>query len=580
MARLRFYFRKYLRRFAWGFLMLALTNAAAMSIPQLFRMAVDGIEADAPTAELQRIALAMLGVAVAGALFRVLSRVHIFYAGRDVEQDIRDSLYQHLTQQPPAFFARHPTGDLMSRATYDLTQVRLLLGPGLLNLVNTAMIYLVAIPLMLVISPKLTAVSLGIYAPALFIMQRLARRLYVRNRTQQEQMGKMGNFVQENLAGAHVVRTFGMEQAQAERFNEINQSYYKAAVDLAWMRSTLWPLMAAFASVGVLGALYLGALDVMEQRLTLGQLVAVVEYLAILAWPSFAVGWVISMVQRGMAAMERINAILDEEPAIISGEHQPESLRPSLEVRDLTLELDGRKVLDGVSFSLPAGHTLGVVGPIGAGKSVLVHALVRQLEVQPGHVLVDGHDVTSLDLAHLRAVFGFVHQTPLLFSKTVAENVSFGRPGASRSEVLQALQVACFADDLAALPQGLDTPVGERGITLSGGQKQRTAIARALLLNPPILVLDDALSSVDAETESKILSALESLRRGKTNVIVAHRVSAVQHAHEIIVMDQGRVIQRGDHASLLAQEGLYRQMCQRQQLERALEAQGGRRESA
>lgn len=556
--------------------MLLCTNAAMMVIPQLFRVAVDSLQAAGPTEDLKWLALAMLIAAAASALFRVLSRVHLFYTGRDIELAIRDDFYQHLATQPRSFFESHPTGDLMSRATSDLTQVRLLVGAGVLNLANTFIAAAISIPLMMMISVKLTLISLSIFVPALYIVQRFSRRLYSSNRVQQENMGRMGSFVKESLAGAHVVRAFGIESNRARGFDEINRSYYHAAVHLAWVRSYLWRMMVAFASLGVLLALFVGADDVIAARITLGDLVALVEYLALLAWPSFALGWVISLVQRGLAALSRIGDILDIAPTITSGPERPERLSASIAVRDLTIRglgigsLPSSDRLTRVDVDIPAGSTLGIVGPIGAGKSTLVHAMIRDLDVPPGCVFVGERDVTTLDLDTLRGAFGFVHQTPVLFSKTIAENVAFGAPGATPEEILVALRYAAFESDLATLPRGVATPVGERGITLSGGQKQRTAIARALLLNPPILILDDALSSVDAETEATILAGLAELRRGKTNIIVAHRISAVVEADEIIVLDAGRIIERGDHDSLMREGGLYAQIARRQELERGL----------
>lgn len=575
MNRLLHYARRHQRRLVWGAFMLLFTNAAAMAVPQLFRLAVDTIDAEgfADAADnLRAVAVAMLIAGAAGAGFRVLSRVHLFYAGRDIELELRGDLYRHLARQPPAFFEQHPTGDLMSRATNDLTQVRLLFGPGLLNLVNTVIAFAAAIPLMVLISPKLTLIALGIYLPGLVLVQTMARRLYLDARRQQETLGEMGNFVQESLTGAHVVRAFGLERHQAARFATVNYEYYRAAVRLAFVRSYLWRLMAALAGLGMLAALVAGAIDVMAGRLTLGDLVALLEYLALLAWPSFALGWLISLAQRGLASMARISSILDVTPVILSGNQRPAHLEPTIELRGLAFTVADRPILTAIEARVPKGNTLGIVGPIGSGKTTLVRSLVREIDVAPGQVWVGGHDITTLDFSRLRRSFGFVHQRPLLFSKTVAENVAFGRPDASEAAIREALDLAAFTPDLKALPQGIDTPVGERGITLSGGQKQRVAIARAFLLAPAILVLDDALASIDAETETAILEALRELRRGKTTIIVAHRVSAVQRADEIIVLWEGRLKERGTHADLLARGGFYAQIARRQELERGLES--------
>ncbi|MBI3178408.1 MAG: ABC transporter ATP-binding protein, partial [Deltaproteobacteria bacterium] len=330
-------------------------------------------------------------------------------------------------------------------------------------------------------------------------------------------------------------------------------------------------LMGSVANASVLVAVYLGTRQVLDHTLSVGELVALVEYMALLAWPTLSLGWMLSLWQRGRAAMSRLNEVMDRAPAIASGPQAPHGLVPHLELRDLSLHLGGRLVLDRVNLRIDAGRTVGIVGPIGAGKSLLIQALLRLMEVQPGQVFVGGHDVASLDLATLRRTFGYVPQNHMLFSKTLAENVAFGRPEAAPEAIRAAVSTAALTPDLAALPQGLDTPVGERGITLSGGQKQRTAMARALLVDPPILILDDALSSVDAETEAAILRNLRSERAGRTTLIVAHRPSAVRHADFIVVMDAGKVIEQGSHAALVRQGGAYARLARRQELEAQLE---------
>ncbi len=575
MGRLWRVARAHTRRWVWGFALLLLTNAASMAIPQLVRWAIDDINAatdgHVDAAGLRTLAILMVILAVAGALVRSLSRIHIFYAARDVEMDMRNQFYEHLTRMPASFFQRHSTGDLMSRATNDLTQVRLFLGPGMLNIVNTAIAYASAIPLLFMLSPKLTLITIAVYPPSFFIVQRAARWLYQQNLAQQTQMGKVSNFVQESLAGAHVTRAFGREQHQARRFEELNAGLYAINAKLTKARAVLFRLVTALGSFGILLAVMVGARDVLAAELTTGELVAAVEYMALLSWPTFALGWVLSMVQRGRSSMERIDAIMREEPTIRSGGQDFGVLEPSVETRDLTLTFGERRALDHVSVKVPAGKTLGIVGPIGSGKTTFVRALLHLTEVEPGQVFVGGHDIVTLDLACLRRCFGYVSQNHTLFSKTLAENVAFGDTSADVPRIMRALTEASFERDLAALPEGLDTPVGERGIMLSGGQKQRASIARALLIDPPVLVLDDALSSVDTETEQRIIGHLKRVRAGRTTIIVAHRVTAVQHADEIIVLDAGKVIERGKHRALRQQNGVYARMARRQELERAVE---------
>lgn len=553
--------------------MLLCTNATSMAVPQLFRQAVDGIKNGASVGQLRSLAWLLVAVALGGMVFRTLSRIHILYAARDVELDLRCSYFAHLTALEPGFFETHPTGDLMSRTTNDLTQVRLMLGPGLLNIVNTIIAYATALPLMLAISVKLTLITFAVYPPAMILMRYQGRRLYVRNRTAQEALGRLSNFIQENLNGAQLVRAFAVEGEQGRRFAALNQTYYAANVDLLWTRSGMFRVSMSLATLGTLATIYFGSQDVLNDRLSLGDIVALVEYMALLSWPTFAMGWVLSLWQRGAASMARLEEILLCEPKIVSGSQSSMGLQPRLEVRDLTVTQGDYQAVRGVSFNVPTGKMLGIVGPIGGGKSVLVRALLRLVSTTPGRVFIDGVDAMDLSLNDLRRMFGYVPQNPSLFSKSIAENVAFGAPDTPRAAVQDAVDAAALTADLATLPEGLDTQVGERGVTLSGGQKQRAAIARALLSNPPILILDDALSAVDFETERAILKNLHQRRQGRTTLVVAHRLSAVAHADEIIVLERGSIVERGNHEQLIAQGGLYAAMARRQALSQAAQEQ-------
>ncbi len=575
MQLLWMYVRRYHRRWLWGSFMLLCTNAAVMPIPMLLRYAVDGIRAGAPSSELRELAVELVLLALGAALFRTLSRVHIFYAARDVELDLRCHFFRHLSTLEPAFFANYPVGDLMSRATNDLTQVRLMLGPGLLNVVNTTIVYAAAVPLMLAISTKLTLVTLAVFPVGFLLMRSFGRRLYRRTRAQQQVLGRISDTVQESLAGAHVVRAFAIEEQRQAALEALNEEYYRAAVGLTRVRSGMFKMVMSLGNLGILLAVVFGAADALRGRITAGQLVALVEYMALLAWPTFALGWVVTTWQRGRASFSRLAEVLAIAPKVRSGKLRPLTILPSIEVRGLRLDLDGRRVLDGVQLSVAAGRVLGVVGTIGSGKTVLLASLLRLLDVPQDRVFVGGYDVTKLDLDVLRTSFAYVPQTHTLFSRSLRDNVAFGVPSAGDEEVLAALTRAAFTADLKMLPRGLDTPVGERGITLSGGQKQRVAIARALLLDAPILVLDDALSSVDADTEAQILSHLVDVRKDRTTLIAAHRVSAVQHADEIVVLAAGHIIERGRHEELLAKGGWYAEVARKQALENAIEG-GGR----
>ena len=563
---------KYKWRIFWGCLLLLGTNATMLAIPELMGIAVDGVRAGESVDYLRGLAYTMVLYAIAGAVFRTLSRVHIFFSARDVEMDLRREFYQHLSLQDPDFFATHSAGDLMSRATNDLTQIRLLLGPGILNIVNTVIAYAMALPLMIMISAKLTAIIFSLYPLAFLLMRHIGKLLYLRNQEQQRSLGDVSAFVRESLAGMHVVRAYSIEKRRQQGFEKHNEATYEANIKLAWLRSGMFRVVISLATMSTLLAVYFGSLEVLAGTITLGDVVALVEYMALLAWPTFALGWVLSVWQRGASSMARLEEILGHKPQIASGTQTPTSIEPTIAATSLTVSYDDREVLSDVSLDVPAGTTLGIVGPIGSGKSTLIKSLMRLVDIPARTVAVGGYDVTDLSLPSLRAAFGYTSQATILFSRSLRENVAFGRPDATNEEIRAALDDAAFDVDDPALPNGLDTMIGERGIALSGGQKQRAAIARALLVDPAILILDDSLSAVDAETEARIVERLRARRHGKTTVIVTHRPSAVAHADQIIVLKAGRLVERGTHDHLRdIDDGFYADMVRRQELEEAVQ---------
>lgn len=546
--------------------MLLCTNAAAMYVPELFRQAIDAIRAHEHASSLLRLAWQMVGIAVLGAAFRTVSRVAILFAARDAELSLRAAFYRSLTQLDSSFFAEHPTGDLMSRATNDLTQVRLMLGPGLLNVVNTLIAYATAVPLMLRIDAKLTLIAFVVYPPALWWMRRLGKALYGKNRAQQEALGVLANVVQENLAAAGMVRAYAIEDEQMVRFTARNDTFLQANLRLAWLRSGMFRLSASLSGVGILAVALFGAQHVAKQRLSLGDVVALVEYMALLSGPTFALGWVLSLWQRGIASLSRLEDVLSARSSIMGGKQQADVQQTRLDVCDLRVDYgDGRGIHD-ISFSLQPGQTLGIVGSIGSGKSTLAKALLRLVAVDGGSLQVGGVDVSALDVQSVRALFAYVPQDATLLSKSIADNVAFGRPDATRAQVHAALALANLDDDISSWPEGIETLVGERGVTLSGGQKQRCALARALLRQAPILLLDDSLSAVDSTTEVQILQSLARRAQAQSTIIIAHRTATVEHADEILLLEGGRVAERGSHAALMQQNGAYAEMVRRQKM--------------
>jgi ATP-binding cassette, subfamily B, multidrug efflux pump len=569
---------------ALGAVCLAATNALALWIPWLIKGAIDAIRATAAghagavQALVVRSAILIAVCALVQALIRTWSRILIFNAGRNIEYRLRGDVFRHLLRQDAGFFRTHPTGDVMSRLTNDLGAVRMLFGPGLLNLFNTALVYLTTLWLLLHLSPRLTLWALCPY-PALLAGARLfSRKMYKASRSIAEQLGTMSSSIQEDLAGIAVIKHYTLEPEREAKFRGLNDEYLARSLALVRARGTLTPLFAVLGGAGTLIVLWAGGREVIAGRLTVGGLVAFNAYLVLLSWPTIALGWIIGIWQRGLAAWVRVRELLSTAPRISD---PPDAVgvgqtmgAPSIEVRDLSVVVDGRVLLDRVSFSLPAGATLAVVGPTGAGKTTLVDAIVRMQEVAPGTIVVGGRDVTQIPLSTLRSQIGYAPQDAFLFSATVAENIGFGvRDPAvdAPARVRQAAEAAGLAPDIAILPDGYDTVVGERGITLSGGQRQRVALARAICAAPQILILDDSLSSVDAQTEREILTRLRPILAGRTSILISHRVAAVKDADQILVLDAGRVAERGTHTALLAAGGVYASLYREQLAAEALE---------
>jgi ATP-binding cassette subfamily B multidrug efflux pump len=568
--------RAHRRAFAIGSVFLVVSTGMAAVIPQMVRHAIDAIVA-ADAASGMRFALAMMAAAALGALTRVLSRVWIFNAGRDIEHRLRRELLARLHTLGPSFFRGMSAGEVMSRATNDLGQVRLLAGFGALNLVNAAMAYSVNLPLMFSRSWKLSLAALAPFPIFLALTRFFAKPLFARSRATQDAIGSLSERVQQTLAGMRVVRAYQLEDVERAAFTRLSNASLEANLGLARLRGSLLPILATSAAIASLIVLWFGGTLVQRGEATVGDLLAFQGHLALVAWPTVALGYIVSILARGRASLDRINQVLAAHPEVLDDRSDTASeVHGALRVQSLRYEIEGRAVLDGVSFSVPQGGSVAIVGRTGAGKSVLAQLLTRMLPTPRGAVFVDGRDVCAIPLATLRAGVCLAQQEAFLFSTTIARNIAFATEDPDDPAEVERARAAArevqLEGELASMPDGLDTIVGERGVQLSGGQKQRVALARALLAEPRVLVLDDPLSAVDARTEAMILDAIDRAARGRTLVLVTHRIAAAARCDRVIVLEGGRVVEQGTHAELLRNGGLYARLAEHQRLEAELEA--------
>ena len=594
------YLRPVRRSLTIGLVFVFFATVISLVSPWVLGDAIDDLTAGFTRTRLGVYALALLGLSAADGWFRYSTRQRLIGASREIEYRLRNDFFAHLERLPLRYYQEHRTGDLMSRATNDLNAVRMMIGPAVMYFVSTSLGFVVAIALMVRIDSRLTLLAL-LPMPCVTLATRyFGRAIHDRFERIQAQLSDMSAVVQEALAGVRVVRAYRQERGEIARFRASNDEYVERNRGLITLQAGFYPTLTFCFGLSTLVVLWLGGRDVIAQRLTLGEFVAFSRYMVMLSWPMIAFGWVINIVQRGLASWERMRAVLDEDAAGFPQEGdgsrvvENSGLGPGfsttrdpspscgnplgIEIRSLTFSYPGTQVpvLDDVSFVVQPGETVGIVGATGAGKSSLLSLLPRLHEPPPGTVFLGGADVRNLPAAAVRRLIGMVPQEPFLFSDTIEANIAFGLDSATgqpvRERVVRAAALAGLDSEIAEFPEGYDTWVGERGITLSGGQKQRAALARALALDPALLLLDDALSSVDTATEEEILRQLTGIRRGRTCLIVAHRITTVRDADWILVLRHGRIVERGTHDALVARGGVYAEMHQRQLLEAEIAA--------
>ena len=570
------YLYKYRVQFLWGGLVLFLNNVIWIFFPQVIGRAINDLNKGITQHKIVTYSVALIAIALGKGLFQFLMRWILIGISREIEFDLRNDLFRHLESLSYSYYQRTRVGDIMARATNDLNAVRMLLGPAIMYTANTIVFTAGALAFMLKISPRLTMFAFLPLPAASILVQYFGRRIHERFERIQATFSDISARAQENFSGARLVRAYVQEEPEIELFETANREYIARSLKLVRLIGMLWPTLEMLLGLAIILVLWLGGREVLLHRMNVGDFVAYNTYMVQLTWPVIALGWVINIFQRGTASLGRINEIFSERSEITDAHVAPDlrklsAIRGDIEFRGLTFSYpSGGEVLSGIDLRVPAGTSLAIVGPTGSGKSTLVSLVPRIYDPPVGSLLIDGRKITDFPLESLRKNIGFVPQETFLFSASIRENIAFGTEHSSDEEVEAAAQAASLAQEIQGFPQGYATVVGERGLTLSGGQKQRTAIARAIIRNPRILILDDALSSVDTYTEERILNHLREIMQGRTTIFISHRVSTVRAADQIAVLHSGEIAELGAHEDLLALNGYYADLYNKQLLEEEL----------
>jgi ATP-binding cassette subfamily B protein len=569
------YLRRYWKNLAWGGVAVIAYNVVRIVLPLIVGHAIDDMKHGVTSQLIVHHALRLLLVAALSALFLYITRQVIIGASREIEFDLRNDLFGNLERQAMSFYHTHRTGDIMARTTNDLNAVRQLLGPAIMYSANCLVFTAAALPFMIHISPKLTLWAVGPLPVASVLVQSFGQRIHRRFERIQAMFSDISAKAQENFSGARLIRAFAQEDAEIAAFEQTNLEYIGRSMHLVRLMAMLWPSLELVLGLGLMITLLVGGHEVVQHRISVGDFAAFNVYMVQLIWPMIAIGWVVNLFQRGTASVVRIDELLKQQPAIVDEPNlppQPAVIHGNVEFRNLsfTYPTGGPEVLHNIDLSIPAGTSLAIVGPTGSGKSTLVSLVPRLHDAPEGTVLIDDTPIRRHSMEQLRRNIGFVPQETFLFSDTIAQNIAFGRPDATEEQIVEAARVAHIANEILEFPRGFETAVGERGITLSGGQKQRTAIARAVLRDPRILILDDALASIDTYTEEQILNGLRKVMEGRTTLLISHRISTARNADQIAVLVGGSIVELGTHDDLITRNGYYTALAEKQQLEEEL----------